>query len=684
MSTGGLRVAGPGVVLGAYPERPERRTSLDGAWGGAWLSRVFAWRGGRHALVDKLVKKVRTAQTALAGVSGQAWDDYVSALRARLAYAGAREALSAELETELETEALACVAVASERSLRAAPYDTQLFAAHVLLRGQLAEMATGEGKTLTVALAAGAAALAGVPVHVLTANDYLVARDCAALTPLFKTLGLTAGAVLQPMDQTARRAAYACDITYCTAKELVFDYLRDGLTTPRGATVVQSAAALSSNASNASHVSPQTQPLLRGLSLAIIDEADSILIDEARVPLILSRHAPDGAQACIVEAWRGSSALQIETHFTLDVDTRSAHSARLNAHGREALHAMPETEESMAHWLNRAHREELVTLALTARHVLKNGRDYVVQDGRVHIIDETTGRKAEGRAWSNGLQQLVELSAGCAPSPMLETAAQITYQRFFRRYLRLCGASGTLRAARGELYAVYGLHVVTVPLRLPNRRVRMPSRLYASTTEQLQAVMKRVRELQTTGRPVLIGTDSVKSSEALARHLCAHGLTHVVLNALQDQHEADVVANAGKAGAVTVATNMAGRGTDIVLDAAARTAGGLHVICCQQNSSQRIDRQLMGRCARQGDPGSYEFFVALDGPLLAQSVAARIVKKSLKNKYLRYFFDGSLGADAVLSRMQRAATRRQRRERAALMKRDERMNDSLAFSGAEQ
>ena len=665
----GLHAAGPGVVLGRYPQR---RTVQLPSWGGAWMARLLSRRGAGH----KLLAKVYAQQNVLKGLTGEiggvAWDETVSSLRARLAYAGARKGIDDALE--LEAEALACVAVACERALGVQPYHTQLLAAHIMLRGhfgQLAEMATGEGKTLAVAMAAGAASLAGVPVHVLTANDYLVARDQQALAPFYNVLGLTAGAVLQPMDQAARRAAYACDVTYCTAKELVFDYLRDGVMAPRRGLPEQSAVALSSPSASAA-------PLLRGLNLAIIDEADSILIDEARVPLILSRAAPDDLQACLIEASRWAETLQQQTHFTVDLEARAA---RLNATGREALRTF--ASAGKAHWINNAHREQLVTMALTARHVLKPGREYVVQDGRVHIVDETTGRKAGGRAWSQGLQQLVELSAGCAMSPMLETAAQITYQRFFRRYLRLCGTSGTLSGARGELHKVYGLQVASVPLRLPGQRVRLPSRLYVTTAEQWQAVARRVRELHESGGPVLIGTDTVRASEALSHCLNEHGLAHTVLNALQDEHEAQVVASAGKRGAITVATNMAGRGTDIVLDDASRAAGGLHVICCQQNSARRIDRQLMGRCARQGDAGTYEFVVALDGPLLARHSLARVTKNMFKIKYLRNFFESGIWADVLLWQAQRAAEHRQRRERMMLLQRDERLNDSLAFSGTD-
>jgi preprotein translocase subunit SecA len=466
------------------------------------------------------------------------------------------------------------------------------------------------------------------------------------------------------MPAAARRAAYACDITYCTAKELVFDYLRDCVAAPRGSTLEQRAAALGG--------APAPQPLLRGLNMAIIDEADSILIDEARVPLVLSQSVAGADEARLRQAWQLSASLQPGSDFHADTTARSA---RLTAAGRDRLR----TPGAAAPWLNARQREDMVALALTARHLLRRGRDFVMEAGQVHIVDETTGRKAAGRSWSQGLQQLVELKEGCKPSAPVVTLAQITYQRFFPRYFRLCGMSGTLLESRRELHRIYDLHVVPVPLRVPGRRRVLPPRAFADAAALWPAVAARVREMHALGRPVLVGTGSVLDSETLSRHLSAGGLKHAVLNASQDQHEARIVAAAGAPGAITVATNMAGRGTDILLHETSRAAGGLHIICCQQNASRRIDRQLMGRCARQGDPGSVEFFVALDGPMLAQHYAAATLKKLFINKYLCY----DAGSIYLLRSAQRGAERRERREREILMRRDQQVDDWFAFSGSE-
>jgi preprotein translocase subunit SecA len=497
------------------------------------------------------------------------------------------------------------------------------------------------------------------------------------LRVFYEAAGLTVGAVTQPMAVAARRDAYACDITYCTAKELVFDYLRDSVAAPRRSALEQRAGELGG--------APAPQRLLRGLCMAIIDEADSLLIDEARVPLVLSQTIAGDTRESLHRAWRLSAVLQPQTHFRSDAQSRST---QLTPAGRSQLRALAAADAFK--WLNTRHCEDTATLALTARHVLQRGRDFVVDDGRVHIVDDTTGRKAPGRAWSQGLHQLVEIKEGCEPSAQTVTLAQITYQRFFPRYFKLCGMSGTLTEARSELQHIYDLPVVKVPLRLPSRRQVLPARAFANAAAMWLAVAARVSECHEQGRPVLIGTDSVLDSEMLSRCLTAQGLTHAVLNASQDRHEAQIIAAAGAPGAITVATNMAGRGTDILLAAASRDAGGLHVICCQQNASRRIDRQLMGRCARQGDPGSVEHFVALDGPLLAASGTKNGIVGVLKNmnkiKYLRKFAMVLLALLAlpVVRQAQRSAERRHRIEREMLMRQDQRVNDWFSFSGTEQ
>lgn len=586
----------PGVVWGSYPQR------VASAQQRHWPRRAARWlralaggpRPGPYAGFARAVDAQAhgVAQLPLAAA--------VQALRLRQS--------GRPWDAAALAEGFALAARALESTLGLRPYPTQVMAARILLDGRLAQMATGEGKTVAIALAAAVAALGNTPVHIITANDYLAARDAAAMGPFFAALGLGCGAVTQPMDAAARRAAWGRSVTYCTARELMFDYLRDGLTHPQALNdLEQRARRLAPGPAGAA-------PLLRGLCLAIVDEADTVLIDEAGVPLILSR-ADAGAleQGFLAEAARHAASLREGHDFELLAGGRRA---RLLPAGQQRLAGWPDTAVALHN--NRRHREDTVCLALVAAHGLLRDRDYVVRDGRVTIVDETTGRGAPGRAWSRGLHQLVELKEACALSGRNTAVAQITCQRFFTRYLRLAGMSGTVGASAGELRAVYGLETVTVPTRLPSQRRVWPPRLLADSAALWQAVAAEVAAVHASGRPVLVGTDTVAQSEQLSAVLTAAGLAHVVLNARQDAAEEAVVAAAGQRGRITVATSMAGRGTDIVLGEGVAALGGLHVVLCQHNASPRIDRQFTGRAARRGEPGSVRVMLALDSPLFAR------------------------------------------------------------------
>jgi len=550
----------PGPVWGDCPMRaaddrapPPRRP--------AWRSAAAACR---HVASQ--------AEQAAAGPMPGDLAELLRATRMRLR----REGLSADAVAA----ALGLVARIAADTLGLQARPTQLFAAAALLDNRMAEMATGEGKTLAIGLAAAVAALAGMPVHAITANDYLAARDAARLTPLFSALGLRAASLAGVSGDEERRAVYGHDIVYATAKDLAFDFLRDR---PTGG---QRTAA----------------PLLRGLCMALLDEADSILLDEAEVPLILSRAAPHAARrAFLWQALSLARGLAVGADFSLHAADRQA---RLTTAGEERLAGL--AAGLGGPWLRPRYRREAVLTALSALHVYRRDEHYVVKDGAVELLDEVTGRIAIGRVWSRGLHTVVALKEGLRPPAETETVAQTTFQRFFQRYWRLAGISGTLKEARGELREVYGATVVNVPLHRPSRRADGPERGFASVGAMFDAVATRAAELRAAGRPVLIGTDSVEASQALAARLAKAGIAAAVLNALHDAQEAAIVAAAGRAGQVTVATRMAGRGTDIELDEAARAAGGLHVISCQHNLSRRLDRQLAGRAGRHGDPGSTE------------------------------------------------------------------------------
>ncbi len=586
----------PGVLLGSYPEKrilhESFATSLNRK-----LQMPFAAFGPISAnSYMPFVKQVAAHEPKLREMSDARIRERLQELRAMLSMHGLTNALMAEV--------FAIIKQTCTLELGIRPYDSQLIAARIMLDGKLAEMATGEGKTLAASICVATAALAGIPVHLITSNDYLVARDSASLRPLYNALGITVGAVTQALDVDERKLAYTCDITYVTAKELVFDYLRDrtigGLARSQ---LHNRVAQLSGQACNT---------LMRGLCMAIVDEADSILIDEARIPLILSQSILQKEQL----EYHGNAitiALKLiqEQDFTLD---HRHMLAELTENGRQKLEASIQGLGRL--WQNRLHREEIICQALAAQYLYQRDRHYLVRDDSVHIIDEITGRVAPGRVWSRGLHQLIETKEGCKHSNELVTAAQITYQRFFPRYLQLGGMSGTLSESRAELFSIYGLKIAKVPLRIPNQRTTLPTRIYRNQQELQEAVVGRIKEINQSGRPILIGTDSVADSEALSHQLKQAGLAHEVLNARQDQREATIIAQAGQLGQITVSTNIAGRGTDISLGKGVAELGGIHLISCQHNVSRRIDRQLLGRCARQGNPGSAETLIAMDKPLI--------------------------------------------------------------------
>ena len=659
----------PGLLWGDYPERrlaPRRagerfnaavRSLADnlGDMAGPWSRRGdAAW-----------LAQVRAAEASLQSTDDQA---VLQSLRADLVRKG--------LAPDVVMRAFAFTAHAVRRCFGVRLFDSQLIAARAVLDNRLAEMATGEGKTFVVAVAAATAAVAGMPVHVVTANDYLVTRDASNLSQFYSALGLTVGAVVQADDPAARARAYGCNVTYVTAKELVFDYLRDRLAGSQGGASGRRSDALAAPLARLARSQGETRPapLLRGLCMAILDEADAILIDEARVPLVLSLPADTAhAHASALTSLQLAGALHEGIDFTVD---HTARTAELTRHGREQLEAA--AASLPATWRNSLHREHTVCMALAALHLFQCERHYLVRDGEIAIIDETTGRVAAGRAWSEGLQQLIEAKEGCRPSAPLVTLAQLTYQRFFPRYVRMGGVSGTLCEARSELLSSYGLSVQRIAPRRRCRRIVGPMRLFASHPELWRAVAARVAEFHRSGRPVLVATDSVAEAQALGEQLARHGLRHAELHARNDHEEARIVAQAGQPGAITVTTNMAGRGTDIVLGPEVDQRSGLHLICCQLNSARRIDRQLAGRTARQGDAGSLEAWLSLDTALLARSIPDAL-------RPLLRRCAGALPSWGVrwLARMpQRSEERRQRAQRQRLIELDERMERQLAFGGA--
>jgi preprotein translocase subunit SecA len=593
-----LQLKVPDLAVGVYAERDDKdKNLLD----------QFALRVARHLRkrifppIKNLNKRVYDAEN-LADVIKDFDDQAIRKNLRTIAAAIVRDPRHPDL-----SKGLALVREAAKRSLGIMPYPTQLKGATALLEGRLAEMQTGEGKTLTAGLAACLAGVAGLPTHVVTVNDYLAQRDAEKIGPLFAFFELTVGSVINGMSPDQKRAAYSCHVTYCTNKELVFDYLRDRVTAGGRA----SRAQIRVRAMHGKHMQPL---LLRGLHFAIVDETDSILIDEARTPLILSvkaGSAPD--PELYLHALKIAEAMDIDEHYTINSSQKLL---LLKPSGKSAIAELSKSLGGI--WQIAQAREHLIGQALRALHLFERDHHYLLADDQIHIIDEYTGRILPGRKWEQGLHQMIEAKEGCALSEPVETLARITYQRFFCRYLRLSGMTGTAKEVAKELQQTYNLEVITIPTYKPCLRITTPEILCASADDKWQRVLKICANNQNQGRAVLIGTRSVHDSECLSQVLFEAGVPHQVLNARQDEEEADIIANAGLPGTVTVATNMAGRGTDIGLHPQVIEKGGLTVILTEYHESARIDRQLVGRCARQGDPGECIAVIAFTDPLFRE------------------------------------------------------------------
>jgi preprotein translocase subunit SecA len=640
----------------AYPEQAQQRPGmldkLATRLSAPLVRNARIWRARRNHIVGL----VNALSGSLEGASDVELTAMAGEVRLELRRDGFNE--------QSVARAFALIREVAGRTIGQRHYDVQILGGWVLLNGLVAEMETGEGKTLTATLPAATAALAGVPVHVITVNDYLTARDAEWMAPVYEMLGLTVGAIVHGKDPGARRAAYGCDITYCTNKELTFDYLRDRIALGRNESRIQLAI------EKLSGQGTRANPLnLRGLFYAIVDEADSVLVDEARTPLIIAGAGPAGPEREMYEtALELAARLTEGTEFRMDARERHL---ELTDKGLDRLAEW--AEELPPLFRGERRREELVRQALVATQLFHRDTHYLVRDNKVHIIDEFTGRILADRTWEQGLHQMVETKEGCPLSNQQTSVARITYQRFFRRYLWLAGMTGTAKEVSGELWSVYGLPVVRVPTHRPSRRQSSGDRVFATDAEKWDAIVERVRALHAIGRPVLIGTRSVAASEKLSALLTEDDLEHQLLNARQDKQEAEIVAQAGELGRITVATNMAGRGTDIKLGPGVLELGGLHVIATELHESARIDRQLFGRCGRQGDPGTTEAIVSLDDELIRVYLgpAARLNSRLRSDRWRRLLFS----AAQLRAEMVNAGIRRQ------LLSVEDQLGDMLAFTG---
>ncbi|HHZ19985.1 MAG TPA: preprotein translocase subunit SecA [Firmicutes bacterium] len=528
---------------------------------------------------------------------------------------------------DLLPEAFAVVREAAKRTLGQRHYDVQLMGGIVLHNGKIAEMKTGEGKTLVATLPVYLNALTGKGVHVVTVNDYLAKRDSEWMGKIYRFLGMEVGVILHHLNTAERRQAYAADITYGTNNEFGFDYLRDNMAVDA------------------------TQMVQRGLNYAIVDEVDSILIDEARTPLIISGQAEESTNYYKVFS-RIATRLQKETHYTVD---EKAHTVAVTEEGVAQVEKMLGVENLY----DPSHTELVHHLiqALKAKELMKRDRDYVVKDGEVIIVDEFTGRLMFGRRYSEGLHQAIEAKENVKVERESQTLATITFQNYFRMYNKLAGMTGTAETEELEFRKIYNLSVVVIPTNLPMQRIDYPDVIYKTVKAKFNAVVDEIAQCHATGQPVLVGTISIEKSEYLSELLKRRGIPHQVLNAKYHEKEAEIVAQAGRVGMVTIATNMAGRGTDIMLggnpenlakellkkrgiepaeatpdewdeaylEAKAITTaehekvvslGGLRIIGTERHESRRIDNQLRGRAGRQGDPGSSRFYVSMEDDLM--------------------------------------------------------------------
>lgn len=496
---------------------------------------------------------------------------------------------------ELLPEAFATVREASKRTLGLRHYDVQLIGGMALHEGRIAEMKTGEGKTLVGTLPVYLNALLGKGVHVVTVNDYLAQRDSEQMGQVYNFLGMSVGINLNGMEHEDKQAAYACDITYGTNNEFGFDYLRDNM------------------------VLYKEQMVQRPLYYCIIDEVDSILIDEARTPLIISGQAQKSTELYYF-ADRFVKKLEREEDYTVDIKVKAVALTEKGVAKAEKAFGIENLYDHSNILLNHH-----VTQALKANVIMRRDVDYVVTEDEVLIVDEFTGRIMQGRRYSDGLHQAIEAKEGIEVQNESMTLATITFQNYFRMYRKLAGMTGTAKTEEEEFKKIYGLEVLQVPTNRPNQRIDMPDVVYKSEEGKFRAVVDQIVERHKKNQPILVGTVSIENSEILSEMLKRKGVPHKVLNAKYHAEEAEIISRAGEPGSVTIATNMAGRGTDILLGEGVSDVGGLHIIGTERHESRRIDNQLRGRAGRQGDPGSTQFYLSLGDELMKRFGADNVM-----------------------------------------------------------
>ncbi len=576
-------------------------------------------------------------------------------------------------------QALAIVREVARRTTGERPYQVQLMGALGLYHGQIVEMVTGEGKTLTAAVGATLLAWTGKPVHLFTTNDYLAQRDAAGRNVIYQRCGLRAGAIVGETPEPERAALYQAPIVYATPREIMGDWLRDRLKLGRTLDAVSMRWLHSPVWRVGQSDLPGTgRPitLVPGLFAAIVDEIDAILIDEAVTPLIIAQRSGENAHAAIYLRARDLARhLQPQGHYTVSASDRKV---ELTAAGKRFISHLIESDPATAiHpiWRATRRRVELIEQALVAQHCYQPGKQYQIIDDKVVIVDEYTGRIQPDRQWQNGLHQAVEAKHDLDVTADQQTLASISFQRYFQQYPHLCGMTGTAAEARPEMERTYGRPVRVIPTHRPIQRQQWPDRIFARAADKWTAIADEVERIHRERRPILIGTRSVEASEHLSELLNQRRLHHEVLNAVRHEEEAHIIEKAGQAGAITVATNMAGRGTDIKLGPGVRELGGLHVILTERHTARRVDRQFIGRSGRQGDVGSAQTFMSLEDDLIVRYLPT--LSSLLRQRYANHRGELSRSLVRFFAYAQRKATRQAMAVRLMMIQHDHDLEQSL-------
>lgn len=540
------------------------------------------------------------------------------------------ESRQSENINPLIERAFALVQVASQRQLQMQHYDVQLLGGYAMCQGHVAEMRTGEGKTLTATLPMFVHALAGRGTLLATSNDYLAKRDAETMQPIYRSLGMTVGVIQTEMSREQRRASYQCSITYGTMKEFGFDFLRDhSMEREQKQRELWHGGAQGGVAEAAA-----AKPVHRKPHFILIDEADSILIDDARTPLIISA-AEDGAtheQQKSLYNWSAKAAQRFEEDRDYWYD-REKRRVDLTPEGTALVRDTPKPQVLAGVGLLEMY--DFMERAIQVSRDYKRDRDYVVRDGEIVIVDEATGRISEGRRWSRGIHQAIESGEGVEITMDTNTSAKITVQSFVSRFPNMAGMTGTAFSSKKEFKKIYHMGVTVIPTNRPPQRKDLPIKYYFSEEEKFNQVVQDVIEVHAIGRPILIGTRSIAKSNQVSALLRKANIEHEVLNARQVEREAEIVENAGQIGKITVATNMAGRGTDIKIDDTVKELGGMHVVGTEMHESSRIDQQLFGRCGRQGDPGSVQLYIAAEDKLLESAFGKQTAERYRKTAKTR-------------------------------------------------